>query len=639
MKKKRLPVVKKTSPFERIRVLLVASKKADVTRVREILSDENAEAQGGATFELEVTDRLEKALMRFEDKNLDAVLTDLTLPDSVGMKTFTSLHETALDVPIIILSESEDREMAFEAVRRGAHDYLSKAKLNANNLPRILRYAVERFRIQRQIFLAEQKYRSIFENSAAAIIVTDEKDCVVSWNPFAEKLLGMKHEDLYLKPMHLFYPAKEWEKLKVYDLRHQGIRERIETKMICKDGRVLEVDLSMNLLRDPSGQVTGLVSIIRDITEQKRLENLKDEFLSTVSHELRTPLAIVREAVSQVLEGLLGETNREQRKFLSITLENIDRLTHIVNDLLDISKLESGSVQLEKERVNFSELVEKVCDSFEARARRKEIKMVVRSAAPVMELYLDRDKIIQVMTNLIGNAVKFMESGRIDVSVEDLKEHVQCSVRDTGKGISPEDLPKVFNKFQQFGRTAGPGEKGTGLGLAISKGIVELHCGKIWVESELGKGSKVTFTLPKSTALDLFKEKITSRLAIALREQSVFSVMIVQLDPSGFPVKQKKGRETLQMIIRKIEEWIYSHLPRRVDVVVEYPAALMMIFPGIKKEDALIAAGRIKQVLEEFSLRRKLKKTMGLNYQVATFPSDGQTVKELLDKISKTGEV
>ena len=231
--------------------------------------------------------------------------------------------------------------------------------------------------------------------------------------------------------------------------------------------------------------------------ELQKLGDLKSEFINTVSHELRTPLTTVREVVSQILEGILGSTTPQQREFLSICLEDVDRLKRIIDNLLDISRFEAGEVKLKREEVDIVTLAKGVIATFSPKA--KSMNIEIREDFPQQKAigYVDKDEIIQVFTNLVGNALKFCDKGYIQISIIDKPEHVECYVSDTGRGISEDDLPKVFSKFQQFNRIDGPGEKGTGLGLSISKSIIELHNGKIWVESKLNEGTKFTFTLPK----------------------------------------------------------------------------------------------------------------------------------------------
>jgi len=235
----------------------------------------------------------------------------------------------------------------------------------------------------------------------------------------------------------------------------------------------------------------------------KKLDQLKSDFVSMASHELRTPMSIIREGVAQVLEGIHGEITENQKISLSASLTSIDRLTRIIDNLLDISKIESGKTELKKERFDLVSLVRNVSMSFEPATQNKNLELKKNFPPEKIEIYADKEKILQVLVNLLSNAIKFTDKGYIKVSVLERQDMVECSVADTGIGISEEDLPKIFNKFQQFVRIPSPGEKGTGLGLALSKGIIDSHDGRIWVESKFGQGSKFTLALAKYTGKEL----------------------------------------------------------------------------------------------------------------------------------------
>ena len=205
----------------------------------------------------------------------------------------------------------------------------------------------------------------------------------------------------------------------------------------------------------------------------------------------------MREGVSLCLDGVAGELTDMQREFLTDTLENIDRLTRLVTDLLDISKIEAGKVTLRKSSIDVCEIAKRVKKSFEQKAREKNIKIELSLPESPIKLFADGDKVTQIFNNLVSNALRYTEKGKITITAKNKKEVVECCVSDTGVGIAKENIPKLFSKFEQFGRVEGPGYKGTGLGLAIVKGLVEKHGGKVWVKSELGKGSSFWFTLKK----------------------------------------------------------------------------------------------------------------------------------------------
>ncbi|HNX81738.1 MAG TPA: PAS domain S-box protein [Candidatus Omnitrophota bacterium] len=241
----------------------------------------------------------------------------------------------------------------------------------------------------------------------------------------------------------------------------------------------------------------AVMEIFIDITERKRLEQLKDEFVSTVSHELRTPLSITKEGISLVLDRIPGALNQKQEHILSTAKDNTERLARIINDLLDISKIESGRVFLRPELIDMVSLVTKTIASLEPMAIEKKLQLVAHFSQRTIEARIDPDRIIQVFNNLIWNSLKFTHKGSITVTVNDAGDHLDCCVADTGIGIEEKDLPNLFEKFIQFGRVEGGGDRGTGLGLAIVKGIIEMHKGTIRIESVAGQGTKVLFSLPK----------------------------------------------------------------------------------------------------------------------------------------------
>ncbi|MBI2974544.1 MAG: response regulator, partial [Deltaproteobacteria bacterium] len=234
--------------------------------------------------------------------------------------------------------------------------------------------------------------------------------------------------------------------------------------------------------------------------ELKRLNEVKSEFVATVSHELRTPLASIKEAISLILDGVSGETNEKQRNFLSIANRNIDRLTGLINNLLDISKIETGKLKLYKTNFLMADVIKEVIDSFKHLAENKRINLRLIEKTDLPSVYADKDKITQIIINLLSNALKFTpEGGFVEVSTDYTKsdkEFVEVEVKDSGMGIAEDDMPKLFHKFQQIDGSITRKIGGTGLGLAISREIIEMHEGRIWAASELGKGSRFGFILP-----------------------------------------------------------------------------------------------------------------------------------------------
>jgi len=274
------------------------------------------------------------------------------------------------------------------------------------------------------------------------------------------------------------------------------ISRQDETKKILR--------ASTAVIENENGQTIGMVSVLSDITKQKELDNLKSAFVANVSHELRTPLVAIDKSLTLILEKEAGDLSQTQEQFLSIAQRNLKRLSALINDLLDLSKLEAGKMEVRRKSMAINNVIQEVIDSLNNWAKSKNITLEKKIEDLLPDVQIDPDRLAQVLTNLVGNAVKFTPAdGRITLEAKlsegegGGKKELEVSVKDTGIGIAPEDLPKIFSKFYQCG-----GERmisdvnGTGIGLSIAKEIVGLHGGKIWVESEKGQGARFVFTIP-----------------------------------------------------------------------------------------------------------------------------------------------
>ncbi|MGA2093017.1 MAG: PAS domain S-box protein [Sedimentisphaerales bacterium] len=368
----------------------------------------------------------------------------------------------------------------------------------------------ERREAERALQIAEERYRTIFENSAVAIMMADDQERLISWNKFTENLIGFGKDDLYLKPVKSLYPDNEWEKIRTHDVRQKGIQHHLETQMTKKNGEIIDVDVSISVLKDPEGRVTGSIGVIRDITERKEAErkmkeamDLKSQFISTVSHELRTPLTIIKEDIAIIMDGAAGRVKPKQREMLEMAQRNIDRLARLINDVLDFQKLQSGKAKLNMQENNINSVIEQVYNTMAGVIKKRgvELRLVLDNSLP--KTLFDSDKMIQVLTNLVSNAMKFTEKGSITIASKKIENAIRVSISDTGCGIKQEDMSKLFRQFQQLSTGNSRKTGGTGLGLAISKDIVEKHGGRTWVESEFGKGTTFHFLLPIKSAVKL----------------------------------------------------------------------------------------------------------------------------------------
>lgn len=356
---------------------------------------------------------------------------------------------------------------------------------------------------ERERRLAEERYRTIFENSAVAISLADENERLVSWNKFMEDLLGMSKEDLNLKPVKSLYPEGHWQNIRDQNVRQRGMQHHLETQMMKKNGDLIDVNVSLSVLKSPEGKVIGSIGVITDITERKRAERelketmeLKSQFISTVSHELRTPLTSMKESITIVADEIAGKINADQKNFLNIAKRNVERLSRLINEVLDFQKLSANKMKMNLAENDMKAVVNDVYNTMMPHAKQKNINLVIEFDGDIPRVSFDYDRMIQVLVNLINNAIKFTpEKGKITVSAGKKDNTLAVRVSDTGMGMPKDSLSKIFEQFYQVFQQ-NQQIKGTGLGLSIVKKIVEMHNGRVEVDSELGKGTTFTVLLP-----------------------------------------------------------------------------------------------------------------------------------------------
>ena len=373
--------------------------------------------------------------------------------------------------------------------------------------------------VRRKLEDEEGRNRQWLETATNGIFTMDLNGVVTYVNPAFLKLLEV--EDPWQLINHPFLPDRFWPACEDREKFFVGLKSRggVEIKEIAlKTAREhqIYVTLFTTFTKDAHGELEGYQGMLYDITDKKelvllrkaeealrerndvlqRMNDIKTEVVSLVSHELKAPLTITREGIQLVLSEALGPVTEKQRRILTMGVDAVNRLVRLIRDLLDIAKIESGKMELRKETVNMQELAQEVVDSFRLAADAKQILLEQKLLGHDATVQADRDRIIQVLTNLVGNALKFTASGQITIYLSREEHEFECCVEDTGAGIAEDQLPKVFEKFEQFSDAYELKQKGTGLGLSIAKAIVELHGGRIWVESEVLKGSRFFFTLP-----------------------------------------------------------------------------------------------------------------------------------------------
>ncbi|MFC1667912.1 ATP-binding protein [Chlamydiota bacterium] len=241
----------------------------------------------------------------------------------------------------------------------------------------------------------------------------------------------------------------------------------------------------------------GAVLLLRDVSERKKVDQLKDDILSTVSHELRTPLSMIKESVSILNDEIAGKLNETQKKIVTGAFTNSNRLARMINNLLDLSRIKKGKFDLQKASVNIFNLLQQTAEGFTSAIEKKGLEYSIAIPKKEILVEIDEDKIYEVLSNLLDNAIKFTSKGTIQVIVVNKPMEILCIVTDTGCGILKHDLSEVFDEFRQFKGMDQTGEKGMGLGLSIAKHFVHMHGGTISAKSKVNEGTSLSFTIPK----------------------------------------------------------------------------------------------------------------------------------------------
>lgn len=395
---------------------------------------------------------------------------------------------------------------------------------NQNATLLVLTDITERKNYENALSNSEEKYRELITNLGVGIAVVDENEYFSFSNPAAEKIFDVEPGQLVGRSFKEFLKFEEYSRIEAQtQYRKMGNKSQYEIKIYLKNESIKYCLVTASPQFDNNGKFLGSFGTFYDITEQrlaqetqkayaklKESEELKSSFLSTVSHELRTPLTsvlgftrIIKKRFDEIIKPDLNVEDCKIQKAitqindnLSIIISEGERLTSLINDVLDISKMESGRIEWKSEKISIIDIINHSKASTSSLFVNSDIELIDNLNNSLPYVIGDKDRLIQVVINLISNAVKFTEKGSVIIDAYVENEELIISVKDTGIGIPKEFHDKIFEKFKQVGEVLTDKPKGTGLGLSISKQIIEYHGGRIWIESEIGVGSTFSFTLP-----------------------------------------------------------------------------------------------------------------------------------------------
>src|SRR5919197_363673 len=538
------------SPTQSIEVLLIEDNLGDALLIEEILSEVK-----WFPFTLDRVERLSQGLERMASGTVGVALLDLSLPDSHGLDTVARAQLHSPRVPIVVMTGLDDEQTGIEAVKMGAQDFLVKGQLDGNLLVRSLRYAVERKRAQEQVRRHQEHMTALHQIERA---ITSTLDLRSVLNIFLEKIdrllpYSAATVRLWNKKSGRLEPVacrnldeESWKLISrksgrgvtsmvlekkapvtIKNVQHEpcvrdpdfcrrhNLVSYLGVPLIVKD-EFLGVlgfytreehdfgDEEIELLSTVAGQAAGaiqnsqLYEQTRDqAIELERANRIKNEFLNVVSHELRTPVNVIMGYTTMVKDRMMGELNLEQEGALGKVAVCAKDLLAMINDILQVATIEGRGLSVLRTKFNLSALVDVLRANCEIPPG-KEVTLHWDYPSRLPAVNTDNEKLTQILQNLINNAIKFTEKGRITVSVRPLREEegVEFIVQDSGIGISDGILATIFEKFHQADSSTTRNHNGVGLGLYITKKLTELFGGSITVQSELGKGSAFTVRLP-----------------------------------------------------------------------------------------------------------------------------------------------
>jgi len=512
-----------------------------------------------AGYAVDIASDGEQGVAKFEADSYDLMFVDQNLPVYDGLEVIRILGSKGILPPTIMITGTGDEKVAVEAMKLGAGDYIVKdagagyLELLPSAIEKMLRQhraIEEKQQTEQALRKSEERFRKLFEQSNDAIFI-HQAGRIIDVNQRACEMLGYGKEQFLAMDIADLYPQEGYTESSKKISHAEGLHSiesiLFETLFKKADGTVVSVEISSAIIDREHKIIQG---IARDITERKRAEEelrkakeeaetanrTKTEFLASMSHEIRTPMNAIIGMADLLMETPLTP---EQQQYVQVFQSAGENLLTIINDIIDISKVEAGHVQLETIDFDLTDIIEKICDVMAVRAHEKGLELVYSAMPDVpTDLLGDPTRLRQILVNLIGNSIKFTEKGQVFIQVKSHgtkngRVELLFSITDTGIGMSPEQIDTIFDAFTQADSSITRKYGGTGLGLAISKQLVELMGGHITVESKPGQGSTFSFTVQ-----------------FAIQTEPKGHIEKIALDMKGVKVLVVDDNETNRMILR-----------------------------------------------------------------------------------------
>jgi two-component system phosphate regulon sensor histidine kinase PhoR len=451
----------------------------------------------------------QEALARLGAEPVNVVLCDLKMPVMGALEVLEEISVRHPGIPVIIMTGLGTVADAVECMKKGAYDFVTKP-FSIDHLTLVVKRALEKQLLEeRTRQLQEEQARNLYnlamEQSrmhtivncmADGVLVTNRDGEVVLCNSTLMQLLGVKEPPPQPGPLQAY----------INDDAFQAAIGSLLAGGNQNAGRFIAQELGFNHMHlralsapfaGPDQQVLGTVTVVHDVTHFKKLDEMKNDFVRMVSHELRSPLAAIKQQHGVILDGLAGDLTEKQRELLSRAHAKIQGLLDLINDLLDVAKMEAGYGQLEQVPLNLREILAELVELLQERAASQKLTLRLEVPEDLPRIRADRRSMEEVFTNLVSNAINYSpDGGEVKIAALSHGNYLEVLVQDQGIGIEAEEIPKIFDKFYRVKSPKARQVIGTGLGLALVKGLIEAHRGTVDVESEVGVGTTFRVKLP-----------------------------------------------------------------------------------------------------------------------------------------------
>jgi len=484
---------------ETITILVVDDEKAIRDGCHRVLTSKGYEVVGAENGRI--------ALDILSERPIDIVLLDLKMPVMGGEEILGVIRKAYPGIPVIIITGHGTVDTAVVCMKSGAYDFITKPFQIDQFLLTITRAAEKRRLEQRAARLKEENMRNLYDldleksrlktiinQMANGVMVTNRNLEVVLHNPALMRLMEISSQTEGPIPIAKIISDESLIDTLKKILSGETTHEASVSQEIRAGKKNLRAISAPAL--GPDNAVDGTVTVLEDITAYKQLDEMKSDFVNMVAHELRSPLVSIRQINSVLLEGLAGPLDEKQEGFVRRGMDKIDSLLELINDLLDVAKIEAGKMVQRRVPTDVEKIIQDTVALMEPRAREQGIHLTC-SCEGLKPVLADPKNMEEVINNLVSNAINYSpEGGEVTIAARGLGEYMEIRVTDTGVGIAPEELPKIFDKFYRVKHPKTRQVMGTGLGLAIVKGVVEAHHGSIDVDSVLDQGTAFRVLLP-----------------------------------------------------------------------------------------------------------------------------------------------